>query len=316
MNDGLEPLLKALSDGRRQSGTELAGTLGISRAAVWKRVEALRELGLDIPARSGGGYCLGRPIDWLDGDRIRQSLSQRDIDLELEFVVESTNARLAQRGPFVKPRVLLAEGQTRGRGRRGRNWVSPPGGGLYLSLGYRFESGLTGLSALSLVAGSAAATVLRREGVAARLKWPNDLVVGDRKLGGCLIELGGSAEGPCQAVIGIGINACLGEMRGIDQPWTDLVRLGQDMDRNALAAGVIEALIDAAETLEHDGFGAFADQWPALDALAGRRVVVHAGGGLQRHGLADGIDSQGRLRLIEDGELVHISGGEVSVRSA
>ncbi|MEE4329565.1 MAG: biotin--[acetyl-CoA-carboxylase] ligase, partial [Wenzhouxiangella sp.] len=239
MNDGLERLLRILSDGQPISGTTLAERLGVSRTAVWKRVGALRELGLDLPARSGGGYRLARPIDWLDADRIRSSSSRQDFDIELAFLVESTNASLARRGPFSRPGVLLAEGQTRGRGRRGRGWVSPPGGGLYLSLGYRFESGLTGLAALSLVAGSAAATVLRRAGVPAKLKWPNDIVVDDRKLGGCLIELGGSAEGPCEAVIGLGINLCIGDAPVIDQAWTDLTRLGHDFDRSALAGQLI-----------------------------------------------------------------------------
>jgi BirA family biotin operon repressor/biotin-[acetyl-CoA-carboxylase] ligase len=316
MNDGLETLLKALSDGRRSSGTSLAERLAISRAAVWKRIEALRDLGVDVPAQRGGGYRLTRPIDWLDGEWIRRSLRHRDIDVEIRFLVESTNARLADQAATTRPRVLIAEGQTGGRGRRGRGWVSPPGGGVYLSLGYGFESGLTGLAALSLVAGAAGATALRGFGVPAELKWPNDLVVEDRKLGGCLIELGGSADGPCRAVLGLGINVWLGESPAIDQPWTDLVRLGFTIDRNALAVSLIDELIDAVEQLERDGFGAFASRWPALDALAGRRIVVHEADGRRRRGQADGIDGQGRLRLIENGQLKRITGGEVSVRRA
>lgn len=316
MSDGLEPLLLCLGDGHRVSGTALARQLGISRAAVWKRIEAVRALGLDVPAQPGGGYRLARPIEWLERGHIQPLLSHRDIEIEVRFLVESTNLNLVQTGPLRRPRVLLAEGQTGGRGRRGRGWLSPPGGGVYLSLSWPFESGLTGLAALSLVAGTAAAAALRQFDVAAMVKWPNDLVVDDRKLGGCLVDISGAAEGPCHAVIGLGINVWLGDHPEIEQPWTDLVRLGHEPSRNALAAALINALADAAGRLERDGFGAFAAQWTALDALAGRAVVVHGVDGRQRRGIADGVDSQGRLRLIESGRLACISGGEVSVRRA
>ncbi|MFU8831200.1 MAG: biotin--[acetyl-CoA-carboxylase] ligase [Wenzhouxiangella sp.] len=316
MTDALETLLRHLADGDRHSGAELSEHLGITRAATWKRIEALRALGLEIDG-SAGGYRLTRPVDWLEQARIRQSLAESDTALDVLFLVDSTNAHLAARpagSPF--PAVVLAEGQRAGRGRRGRGWLSPPGRGIYLSMAWRFQSGLTGLAALSLVTGIAAAEALRAIGfTAARLKWPNDLLADGRKLGGCLVEISGSAEGPCEAIIGLGINVDLGDIDAIDQPWTDLYRLGFEIDRNELAAALINSLSEHASRFDRHGFAEFLPRWRELDALAGRRIRVQQAGSRRLEGLADGIDAQGRLQLVGEAGRQWISSGEISVRA-
>jgi BirA family transcriptional regulator, biotin operon repressor / biotin---[acetyl-CoA-carboxylase] ligase len=317
MNDGLETLLDRLADGKSHSGPALAGHLGISRAAVWKRIEQLRMLGLTLEAHPGG-YQLSKPLTWLDSQRIARRLDRPDITVECRFLVDSTNARLAEESHLQHgPRVLLAEAQSAGRGRRGRGWNSPPGSGIYLSLAWQFQSGLTGLSALSLVTGIAAARVLRESGVGSiGLKWPNDLVVAGRKLGGCLIDISGSAEGPCDAIIGLGINVDIGEQPDIDQPFTDLFRLGLSVNRSDLAADLVESLVAAVEQFDRTGFSDFASEWSELDALAGHPVSVHHQHGNRLTGLAAGVDQQGRLLVDTEQGRIALGSGEISVRAA
>jgi len=317
MNDGLETLLDRLADGKSHSGPALAEHLGISRAAVWKRIEQLRALGLKLEARPGG-YQLSKPLTRLDSQQIANRLDRPDITVECRFLVDSTNARLAEDSHHQQgPRVLLAEAQSAGRGRRGREWRSPPGSGIYLSLTWRFQSGLTGLSALSLVTGIAAARVLREFGVGSiGLKWPNDLVVAGCKLGGCLIDISGSAEGPCDAIIGLGINVDLGEQVEIDQPWTDLSRLGVSVDRSDLSADLVRSLVSAVEQFDQTGFSAFAGEWSELDALAGHPVSVHHQHVNQLTGQAAGVDQQGRLLVDTDQGRIALGSGEISVRAA
>lgn len=315
MRDGLEALLDRLADGERHTGVQLAEALGVTRAAVWKRIEALRELGLAIES-GPRGYRLERPFRPLDEAAVRSALDEPELALEIRFLVDSSNTQLAlSRRNDQRAQVLLAEAQSAGRGRRGRAWRSPPGSGIYLSLAWRFESGLTGLAALSLVAGLAAASVLRELGAAGvGLKWPNDLWAGEAKLGGILIDISGTAEGPCEAIIGLGLNVDLPAVDGIDQAWTDLTRLGLYVDRNALAAALINRLSIFCERLDRLGFGDFAALWRQFDLLQGRHVRVESARGVVTEGRADGVDQQGRLALVNNAEHCWISQGEVSVR--
>ena len=317
MHEGTERLLACLADGQRHSGQTLASDLGVSRAAVWKRIESLRALGIEIDARSGGGYQLRQAFQPLDCDRIRARLRAPEIDLECRFMVDSTNACLARESrQRPAPRALLADTQTAGRGRRGRAWLSPLGAGLYLSLAWRFESGLTGLSALSLVSGLAAAEALAEQGAPrVALKWPNDLLIDDAKLGGCLVELSGAAEGPCQATVGIGINLALSVDTELDQAWTDLAHQGLAVDRSALAAGLINALSEGLSEFERAGFDPLIERWRARDALAGREIRIERAGQPDLVGRAVGVDSQGRLLLEHAHGLEAISSGEVRVRA-
>ena len=152
---------------------------------------------------------------------------------------------------------------------------------------------------------------------AVRLKWPNDLVVAGRKLGGVLIDLRGEALGPCDAVIGFGLNVRMPADTGdLGQPWCDLAGLGVPPSRNALAAALLGTLLPALARFERDGLAPFATRWSALDALAGHAVRVHDGGRVHE-GTALGIADDGALRVRhEDGDIRHWHGGEVSVRVA
>jgi BirA family biotin operon repressor/biotin-[acetyl-CoA-carboxylase] ligase len=175
------------------------------------------------------------------------------------------------------------------------------------------------LAALSLAAGVAALRALRRLGIdGLSLKWPNDIVRADAKLGGILIDLRGEAAGPAYVVVGIGINvrlprAARGALAATGVEATDLASLGAVPARNEMAAVLIAELHQALGEFGARGMAAFADEWQAADALAGRAVrVLH--GGQQLDGEARGVDADGALLLDADGGRRRIVSGEVSVR--
>jgi BirA family biotin operon repressor/biotin-[acetyl-CoA-carboxylase] ligase len=210
--------------------------------------------------------------------------------------------------------LFLTAHQTAGQGRLGRAWVSAPDGSLAMSLSRRFHCPMSALSGISLVAGIAVAEALALDAV--RLKWPNDLLADGRKLGGILVNLRAGPEGATDVVVGIGLNLYLPADVGIDQPWTDLARLGRTRpDRNLLVASLLETLLPAFDEFEQSGMAAFVERWQRLDALAGRPVRIHDGPRVHE-GVSAGISADGALRLCgEEGERL-FNTGEVSLRPA
>lgn len=316
------------------SGDELAHASGQTRAAVWKRIQALRDAGLAIDASPGRGYALAQPLDLLDAAAIGVYLpvpvQVQLAAIEVAWSIDSTNSELLRRpSPATGTAVLLAERQTGGRGRRGRPWASPLAAHLYLSLSRTFGGGLARLGGLSLVAGIVVAEALHALGyVAVRLKWPNDLVVVDaggglRKLGGLLVEGGGEHAGPARAVIGLGLNLRMpaAAAAAIDQPWCDLAGLSREGGmgnappvRNAMAAALIARLLPALEQFDAAGLAAFLPRYAALDALAAQPVTV-TGAHREHAGIALGLAADGALRLrLADGSERDFHAGEISVR--
>lgn len=317
-------LLQALRAGPA-SGDALARRFGLTRAAVWKRVQALREAGVAVDAAAGRGYALAGPLDLLDAGAIVRALpvgvASGLAGLEVAWSVDSTNAVLLhQDAPEAGTRVLLAERQTAGRGRRGRAWVSPLAANLYLSCSRRFGGGLARLGGLGLVAGVAAAEALHALGAReVGLKWPNDLVAGGRKLGGLLVEGSGEAAGSARAVVGLGINVRMPDGAGaaIDQPWTNLsALLPAAPSRDALAAALLARWLPAFDLFDAQGLAPFLPRYAALDALHGRDIWVTAGDGTRTPARALGIAADGALRIAHDGHERTIHAGETSVRGA
>ena len=315
-------LLAALSADAPLSGAELARRLGVTRAAVWKQVEALRELGAPIAAAAGSGYRLAWPFEALDAAAIRHALDptlRRRVRVDALWQIDSTNAALLRAAADGAPdlTVVVAETQSEGRGRRGRSWLSPLGANVYFSLLKRFDAAMGALAGLSVAAGIALAATLRAAGVHdVALKWPNDAVVGGRKLAGILVELGGEFLGPCHAVIGIGINL-RAPGTDIDQPVADVASLcgGTAPSRNHLLARLIERLAAATDTFAEHGFARFERDFADVDALAGKPVRIHAAGSV-RDGIAAGVDARGALRVRHGRELVAYDSADVSVRAA
>jgi len=314
------------------SGDALAAAAGVTRAAIWKRVQALRAAGVEILARPGQGYALAHPLVLLDAAAVIAALplaARAELDgaraLQVAWTVDSTNTRLLrQPTPERGCAVLLAERQSAGRGRRGRAWASPLAAHLYLSVARRFRGGLGRLGGLSLVAGVAAAEALAGLGLPVRLKWPNDLVLDDgdgmpiRKLGGLLVEGGGEHAGPVRAVVGLGLNVRMpaAAATAIDQPWGDLAGwMDRVPDRNRLAAALLGRLLPALRRFDEAGLAPFLARHAAFDALAGREVLVDDGG-CRLAGTALGLAADGALQVrMADGATRAFHAGEVSVRA-
>ena len=322
-------LLERLMQGPA-TGETLAQAAGQTRAAVWKRVEGLREAGIAIDATPGRGYALTHPVDLLDAGLIRAALGPRVPDrlasLDVDWSTDSTNSALLRAAARADDRleVLLAECQTAGRGRRGRTWASPLAAHLYLSAARGFGGGLARLGGLSLVAGVATVDALHALGCpSVKLKWPNDLVIdgptGLSKLGGLLVEGAGEHAGPARAVIGLGLNVHMpeGAADGIDQPWVDLARLmHRPPTRNTLAASVVSHWVDAFDRFEVDGLVPFLRRYGQIDALASRTITVHAARGAF-DAVAMGLGDDGSLQVrMPDGAMQSVHAGEVSVRVA
>jgi len=318
---GARGVLAELCQRPTVSGKELAERLGVTRAAVWKQIERLREAGVEIDAQPGSGYRLRAPLELLDAAVLRAALAAparaRLGDLAVHWEVDSTNSELSRRAEHdSRDRlVCLAELQSAGRGRRGRAWRMPLGGGIAVSVLKRFEGPMSSLAGLSLAVGVAAVEALAACAIdEVALKWPNDLVARGAKLGGILVELGGDALGPCHAVVGVGLNLRLGAAAAtIDQACIDLAALASSPSRVQVAARLVDHLVEALDRFAARGFGAFAAAYSRHDALHGREVEL-----LQterrRRGIARGIDARGALRIaFADGEEV-VDSGEVSLR--
>ena len=318
-------LISRLSADAPLSGSALAGALGVTRAAVWKQVEALRALGAPIVAESGLGYRLAWQIDWLDGERIAAELDPaqrtRVGKIIVDWQIDSTSSELLRRAASDDGDLLVccAEMQSAGRGRRGRDWRSPLGGNLYFSALKRFDHGMGTLTGLSLAAGTAVIAALNDCGVTGvGLKWPNDVLADGRKLAGVLIELGGEFLGPCYAVIGIGINLRLSAdvVAAIDQPVTDISTLtsADPPSRNCIAGRLLARLIDTLDRFAVRGFAAIAADYARADMLRGKAVRV-AGADGARDGIAEGVDARGALRVRHGETIATYDSAEVTVRA-
>lgn len=315
-------ILHVLADGHFHSGETLARSLGITRAAVWKKVHALEKLGLSVFRVPGKGYRLADPLQLLEPESIAEALSPAVRDrlkgITVLDSVDSTNTWLGARSS--DPEVCLAEFQSAGRGRRGRSWVSPFAANLYLSLSWRFAEWPPGFTALGMVTAIAAVRALEALGVReVRIKWPNDLIAGGRKLGGVLIDIQGEPPGATRAVIGLGLNVRMPATaaQDIDQPWMDLATLtdGHPPERNRLAAALIESLVTAMREFADQGFAAFSADWQSLDLVAGRAVALHSHEQTVT-GVAAGVDEQGALLLKTPQGLKRFVSGDLSLRIA
>jgi BirA family biotin operon repressor/biotin-[acetyl-CoA-carboxylase] ligase len=323
-----EALLRALADGRPRSGEDLAQQFGVTRAAVWKHVAKLADWGLEVEAVPGTGYRLRQPIELFDAAALRAALAPevaaRLASLEVFTELGSTNRHLlVMPPPAGQLRVCLADFQTAGRGRRGRAWLAPLGGGLCLSVSWQFADAPAELSALTLAVGVVVRRALARvAGVHIALKWPNDLVWDERKLGGILLEMTAEAQGGCHVVAGIGINVALpAEMLATLSDWprgaVDLAtaRGGTPPSRLALAAALVAELAELFADYAAAGFAAYRSDWRAADFLKGRQVRLDEAGRALT-GLAVGIEADGAL-VIETapGARRRVVAGDVSVRS-
>jgi BirA family transcriptional regulator, biotin operon repressor / biotin---[acetyl-CoA-carboxylase] ligase len=321
-------LIAALADGRFHTGDALGVRFGVSKAAIWKAIKKLDEFGLDVHSVRGKGYRLSEALTLLDHAAIlahiapsrRAQLSY----LEILHTIDSTNShamRRVQAGALDlsagKSWVCLAESQSAGKGRRGREWVSPFGHNLYLSLVREHNSGAVPLDGLSLVVGIALVSALQDQGYCGlQLKWPNDVLLDGRKLAGILLEVTGDITGLCHVVVGLGLNlhSDRDAMQSVTQAWAALDQAGfAPAKRNQLAGAVLNKLLTALAMFEHAGFEPFQAKWQEYDCAQNHLLQIHTANGVVE-GLGRGVNQQGALLVETSAGVQTFYGGEVSLR--
>src|SRR5512138_2373785 len=285
------------------SGEAISDKLGLTRAAVWKHVEALRSQGYRIQAVPARGYRLAEVPDSLTPLELRPLLNTHDVGQVIHWYEEigSTNDRakeLADAGAE-HGEVVVAEAQTAGRGRRGRTWASPARKNLYLSVVLRPDLPPARAPELTLVASVALCDAIRQAGVEAGIKWPNDLLAGGRKIAGVLTELAAEPDRVHWVVLGAGVNV---NARPEDFPeelradaTSVLIERRQPAPRALLAAACLTALESWIDRHAEEGFAPIRDAWRERSVTLGREVLVKEGnaGGRELAGVAEDIDATG-----------------------
>ena len=305
------------------SGAALAKQLGVSRAAVWNRIEDLRRHGYEIEASPHHGYILRASPDALHGDDLMARLtSPRDIGRDIRVFTEtaSTNdvvEKLARDG-LPEGAVVFAEAQSGGRGRLGRTWVSPAGVGLWFSILLRPRLHPTSATQLTVLAAVAVARAIERQTeLRPAIKWPNDVLVGHRKVAGILLEMSTELDRIRHAVLGIGIDVNVpGEAfpQSIRTVATSLAaEAGHPIDRPALATQVLAELDHLYARLNAGDFHEVGDEWMRRCSTLGQHVTIHMGSRAVA-GRAEALDEDGALLVrTEHGVLERIVGGDVTL---
>ena len=324
ISDKQKKILMVLADGQFHSGTELAEILNVSRSAICKQFKGLSEFGIQHCAVSGKGYRLDYALELLNATTISQLLNKNHQSLlstlEIHDSLNSTNSYLVDYAQqhAASGIVCFAEHQSAGKGRRGRTWVSPYGSNLYMSILWRFQQGgIAATAGLSLAIGIAVIRALKQHHIDdVSLKWPNDIYSQGKKLGGILIEVSGETDGPCSAVIGLGLNLFLpaSEAQTITQAWTDLTTVTGivPVSRNQLAATLISHILTIVNGFETVGIQTYLDEWRSYDCLQGHLATLYIGQ-QKIDGLVEGIDDNGLLLIKRaDGTIQAFASGEVS----
>ncbi len=310
---------------------ELARRAGVTVKELRQRVEGLRHLGYAIEAHPGGLRLAGAP-DALIPEEIRARLREgRRIGSRI-LVFETTSStndvaeRLASQG-HAAGLVVFAEAQTAGRGRQGRSWISPPRKGLWFTVLLRSALRTETASRLTVMAGVAAVTSLRRmTGLPLRIKWPNDILCRGRKIAGILAEL---SVGPdralppgrallCHALIGIGIDVNL-ERSDFPESLRDMatslkLEAGRSFHRPTLAADLLDEIERCEELMSDESFPRLVERWVESDDTLGRQISIATMGGHRLHGLAMNLDHDGALLLrTDDGRVQRVVAGDVTL---
>jgi BirA family transcriptional regulator, biotin operon repressor / biotin---[acetyl-CoA-carboxylase] ligase len=303
------------------SGAELAEQAGVSRAAVWARIEELRRLGYEIQANPHQGYRLVSTPDALHADDLLARLTGTRVigrDVRVFRETNSTNdvvEKLARDG-VREGVVVYAESQSKGRGRMGRKWISPPQKGLWFSVLLRPQMRPQAVTQIIVAAAAALSRSIRRvSGVAVQIKWPNDILIEGRKVAGILTELNAEVDRVKYVILGIGVDVNLvdddlpEELKSV----ATSVRIasGQKVDRPALAAAILEELDLDYDRLNRGEFKAVAEEWETQCVTLGHDVAITVGD-REIRGRAESLDDDGALMVRSaHGTLERIIGGDV-----
>lgn len=314
--------LRSTSEGG-VAGTELSQALGISRAAVWARIQELRLLGYEIEASPHLGYRLLSVPDVLHADDLLSGLGQTKIigrDIRVFEETTSTNDVIEKlaRDNVKEGVVVFAESQTKGRGRLGRKWMSPPRKGLWFSVLLRPAMRPATVTQLTIAACTALFRAIRLQtGLTPEIKWPNDILIRGKKVAGILTELSAELDKVKYVILGIGVDVNLGagefppELRKLA---TSLkIESGQRQDRAGLAIKIMRELDHDYEQICEGQFETVANEWEEHCTTLGHNVVIHIGDRTVQ-GSAESLDTDGALLVrTQHGRLERIIGGDVTV---
>jgi BirA family biotin operon repressor/biotin-[acetyl-CoA-carboxylase] ligase len=305
------------------SGAEVAEQLGISRAAVWARIEELRKVGFDIAAGPHLGYrIVGEPDALLADDLLARLGKTKVIGRDIRVFEQTTSTndvieKLARDG-VKEGAVVFAESQTKGRGRLGRKWISPERKGLWFSVLLRPDLRPQETTQLTVASATALRRAIQSEtGLKPEIKWPNDILIGGRKVAGILTELSAELDRVKHVVLGIGVTVNLGAGEfpaELKKTATSLkIESGKTISRAALAVAALRELdVDYARICARQ-FTAVADEWEEHCTTIGKDVTVQIGDRKIR-GRAESLDDAGALLLrTEHGRLEAITGGDVTL---
>ncbi len=323
MNTLTFPILRLLTDGKFHSGETIASHFNVSRATVWNAIQNAEALGVEVFSVRGRGYKLPKALTLLDEQAILKAIGEQRawFKLEVHDHLESTNSYLMKKASAGEAHAtcVVANLQTKGRGRRGRSWQAGLGASLTFSLLWRFQCGASALSGLSLAVGVALIRALHSLDISqAQLKWPNDVLIGREKLAGILIELQGDMEGPSAAVIGMGINLNLPDSlkKNIDQPATDLASVAtQTVNPNELLGLLLKNLADVLSNFEQQGFAALRDEWIKHHAYHQQPVKMLHPDGRETIGKVIDVAADGILLVNTTQGDLRFSSGEISLRA-
>ncbi|MGN6554118.1 MAG: biotin--[acetyl-CoA-carboxylase] ligase [Verrucomicrobiota bacterium] len=314
--------LRAAGDGA-VSGAELSQQLGVSRAAIWARIDELRKLGYEIEAGPHFGYRLVSAPDALHPDDLLARLGKtRVVGRDIRVFEETTSTndiveKLARDG-VKEGAVVFADSQTKGRGRLGRKWMSPARKGLWFSVLLRPDLRPQQATQLTVAAATALARAIQSEtGVKPEIKWPNDILIGGRKVAGILTELNAELDSVKYLILGIGVDVNLSaeefppELRSIA---TSLrAASGKLLSRSGLAVAILQELDKDYARINAGDFAALADEWEAKCTTIGQNVVIRIGD-REIRGRAESLSEEGALQVrTEHGHLEPIIGGDVSL---
>ncbi|HEY1170683.1 MAG TPA: biotin--[acetyl-CoA-carboxylase] ligase [Verrucomicrobiae bacterium] len=318
-------ILSALRAAKNGSvaGTDLANSLGVSRAAVWARIEEMRQLGYEIEASPHHGYKLISVPDVLHADDLISRLpADRIIGRDIRVFQETTSTndvveKFARDG-VNEGVAVFAESQTKGRGRMGRKWISPPGKGLWFSLLLRPKLRPTAVTQITVIAATALVRAIQKEtGLQPDIKWPNDIWIKGRKVAGVLTEMSAEMDHVKHVTLGIGLDVNLEEQ---DLPSelhaiaTSLrIESGRKLDRPQIAARLLKELEHDYQRICHGKFEAVADEWEQRCITVGKQVSITLGATILK-GRAEALDADGALLLrTQYGHLERIIGGDVTL---
>ena len=294
-------LLEMLNDLKFHDGSQLGQRLNMSRQGVWKMLQKIQAQGIELESCKGRGYRFKHPLYLLSQKKIVQDLNWLSQDVVVLESVDSSNRYLNKIDP--KPKLVLAEAQSDGRGRMGRRWYSPFAQNIYMSLHYTFQKEVSLMHGVSLACAvsviKALKQILPHDKDKLVIKWPNDILYQNKKLAGILIDLQADANGSCEVIIGIGLNVNMQTAPSalIRYPWCSLAHIaGNVLDRNAVAVTLVRQLMSDMQLYQQQGFEPFCKAYDQYDALQGTLVT------LKHHqqackGIARGINEYGHLIL-------------------